>query len=242
VLWHFLLESLAYIVAFRLYLHERRAHGDFLETPHRWTIVVAAIAGAAIGSKLFYWLEDPLKTLHHWNDFAYLMAGKTIVGAILMGTIAVEFAKRRAGITRRTGDLFAMPLAVGISIGRMGCLLAGLADNTYGLPTSLPWGIDLGDGVRRHPVELYETAAMIVLALCLRRIRPPRFNEGDRFRAFVLAYFSWRFLIDFLKPGVRFGGVTILQWICLVAFLWYTPDLRRMISRRPPTKEALANG
>jgi phosphatidylglycerol:prolipoprotein diacylglycerol transferase len=61
------------------------------------------------------------------------MAGKTIVGAILMGTIAVEFAKRRVGITRRTGDLFAIPLAVGIAIGRLGCLLAGVADNSYAI-------------------------------------------------------------------------------------------------------------
>jgi phosphatidylglycerol:prolipoprotein diacylglycerol transferase len=242
VLWHFFLESLAYLVAFRLYLHERRKRGDFLDTPHRWTIVVAAIAGAAIGSKLLYWLEDPQKTLHHWNDLAYLMAGKTIVGAILIGTISVELAKRHAGITRRTGDLFAIPLAAGVAIGRLGCLFAGLADNTYGVPTSLPWGIDLGDGVRRHPVQLYETGAMILLALCLRHIRPPRFAEGDRFRAFVLGYFGWRFVIDFLKPGVRFGGATILQWICLAAFVWYTPDLRRMIIRVPRAKEALANG
>ncbi len=242
MLRHFLLESLAYCVAFRLYLRARRAQGDFLETSTRWTIVAAAIAGAAIGSKLLYWLEDPPTTLHHWNDFTYLMAGKTIVGAILIGTIAVEIAKRFVGIRRRTGDLFAIPLAVGIAIGRLGCLAAGVADNTYGLPTSLPWGIDLGDGVSRHPVQLYEVAAMILLAVALRNIRPPRFDEGDRFRAFLLAYFSWRFLVDFLKPGVRFGGVTILQWTCLAACLWYTPDLRRMIAHRVRSKEALANG
>ncbi len=47
--------------------------------------------------------------------------------------------KRIAGIRSRTGDLFAVPLCVGIAIGRIGCFLAGLADDTYGKPTSLPW-------------------------------------------------------------------------------------------------------
>ena len=221
VLWHFLFESLAYFVAFRLYLWERRKSGDFLDTGTRWSIVVAAIGGAVAGSKVLFWLEDPVRTLHQWNNLEYLLGGKTVVGAILGGTIAVEWIKRRLGITRRTGDLFAVPLAVGIAIGRIGCFLAGLKDDTHGIATTLAWGVDWGDGIRRHPVQLYESAAMAVLAVGLWRVGPPQFAEGSRFRVFLLAYFGWRVLVDFLKPGVRFGGVTVLQWCCLGALMWY---------------------
>jgi phosphatidylglycerol---prolipoprotein diacylglyceryl transferase len=228
VRWHFAFELLAYSVAFRLYLSARQRQGDFLNERLRWSVVVASIVGAAVGSKVLYWLEDPFKTAAHWNDLTYLMGGKTIVGAILGGIIAVEWTKRRAGIRRRTGDLFAIPLAVGIAIGRIGCFFAGKADDTYGIPTLLPWGIDLGDGIPRHPVPLYEMGAMILLAVLLLRIKPPRFQEGDRFRVFVLAYFAWRFAVDFLKPGVRFGGLTLLQWACVAALLWYARDLLRM--------------
>jgi prolipoprotein diacylglyceryltransferase len=242
VLWHFVLESLAYAAAFQLYLYERRKHGDFLEPQRRWSIVAAAMAGAAFGAKFFYWLEDPVKTFHHWNDFRYLMAGKTIVGAILGATMAVEFAKRRIGISSRTGDLFAIPLAIGIAVGRIGCFLAGTDDGAYGLATSLPWAIDFGDGVRRHPVQLYEVAAMLTLAAILTRVRSPRFERGDGFRIFMLSYFAWRLAVDFLKPGARFGGLLVLQWISLAALLWYAPDLRRMIRRTPGRKEALASG
>lgn len=227
VLWHLLFESLAYFVAFRLYLRQRR-QGDFLDTPTRWSIVVAAIGGAAIGSKVLAWFEDPQRTLQHWNSLEYLLGGKTVVGAILGGTIAVECAKRALGIRRRTGDLFAIPLAAGIAIGRIGCFLAGPQDETHGIATSLPWAVDLGDGVRRHPVQLYEVAAMLVLVPVIRRIGPPRFAEGDRFRAFLPAYFAWRLMIDFLKPGVRFGGLTVLQWCSLAALAWYARDLWRM--------------
>jgi phosphatidylglycerol:prolipoprotein diacylglycerol transferase len=242
LLWHFIFESLAYAVAFRLYLIERRKAGDFLEPSLRWTIVVAAIAGAAVGSKVLFWLEDPARTLAHWNSVEYLMGGKTIVGAILGGTIAVEWVKRRKGVTRRTGDLFAVPIAIGIAIGRIGCFLAGIQDDTYGIATVLPWGVDLGDGVRRHPVQLYETGAMILLAFLLARIVPPRYAEGDRFRVLLLAYFGWRVFVDFLKPGIRFGGVTAIQWCCIAALIWYAPDLRRMLFADSIAKGAVVNG
>jgi phosphatidylglycerol---prolipoprotein diacylglyceryl transferase len=226
--WHFFFESLAYAVAFRIYVSERKNAGDFLETSTRWNIVIAAIAGAAVGSKLLYCFENPQLTAHNWTNIPYLLAGKTMVGGLLGGTIAVELVKRRTGLRRRTGDLFAIPIAIGIAIGRIGCFLAGKQDDTYGIPTTLPWGLDLGDGIRRHPVQLYEVLAMLILAALLARVTRPKFAEGDRFRLFVLAYYAWRLAIDFLKPGVRFESLTILQWTCAAALLWYTPDLIRI--------------
>jgi phosphatidylglycerol---prolipoprotein diacylglyceryl transferase len=240
--WHFVFESAAYVVAFRLYLLERRKHGDFLSDENRWTIVVAAIAGAAAGSKLLYWFEDPVRTLHQWTNLSYLLGGKTIIGAILGGIIAVESAKRCSGITRRTGDLFALPILAGIAIGRIGCFLAGIKDDTYGLPTTLPWGVDFGEGILRHPVQLYEVAAAGALAFLLYRIRPPRFEEGERFRAFVIGYCAWRVFVDFLKPGVRFGGFTILQWACIAALIWYGRAFVRLFYRPLAQSEALSNG
>ncbi len=240
--WHFLFESLAYLVAFRIYVRQRQNTGDFLETQTRWSIIVAAVVGAAIGSKLLYWCEDPLRTAHEWRSVQYLLEGKTIVGALLGGTIAVEFTKWRAGIQRRTGDLFAIPITIGIAIGRIGCFLAGKQDDTYGIATSLPWGVDLGDGVMRHPVQLYEVAAMVALAILLARIHTPRFAEGDRFRLFVICYYSWRLLVDFLKPGIRFAGLTTLQWACACAILWYAHDLWRIASGALKPKEALVAG
>lgn len=81
--WHFLFESLVYAVAFRIYISQRNRAGDFLETSSRWNIMVAAVAGAAIGSKLLYCLEDPQLTAQHWKNIPYLLAGKTMVGGLL---------------------------------------------------------------------------------------------------------------------------------------------------------------
>ena len=238
MVWHLLFESLAYLVAFRLYLRERARAGDFLDDSTRWTIVAAAVAGAVFGSKFLYWLEDPARTWQNIANISYLIGGKTVVGALLGGTIAVELVKRRIHITRRTGDLFAVPLAAGIAIGRIGCFLAGTADDTHGIATSLPWAVDLGDGVRRHPVQLYECFAMTLLAIALSRIRA---EEGGRFRLFLFSYCAWRVFVDFLKPGIPFAGMTVLQWCCLAAAAWYARDARRLLAN-PLPRSVQVNG
>jgi phosphatidylglycerol:prolipoprotein diacylglycerol transferase len=228
---HWLFETIAYVVGFRLYLWQRRRRGDVIADGTRWSIVAAAIAGAAIGSKLLYWLEDPALTLQHANDLVFLMAGKTVVGGLVGGLIAVEGTKKFIGVRESTGDLFAVPLALGIAIGRIGCFLAGLQDHTYGLPTTLPWGVDFGDGITRHPTQLYEAAFLAWLAWYLARasLRPspsPHVN-GDLYKLFMVSYLGLRLAIDFIKPGLAFAGLTSIQWVCLLTLVHYRRDIAR---------------
>ncbi len=53
-------------------------------------------------------------TWHNLHNPAYLMGGKTIVGALIFGLISVELIKRYIGLRQSTGDLYAIPLALGI--------------------------------------------------------------------------------------------------------------------------------
>jgi prolipoprotein diacylglyceryltransferase len=78
--------------------------------------------------------------------------------------------KRYIGLRTSTGDLYAIPLALGIAIGRIGCFLTGLSDNTYGIPTNLPWAINFGDGIPRHPTQLYEILFLLALIPFLYRV------------------------------------------------------------------------
>jgi prolipoprotein diacylglyceryltransferase len=247
---HTLFEGMAYVVATAVYLCLRRHFGDSLPTPIRWTVVAAAVAGATLGSKLLYWLEDPQATLLHRNDVAYLMGGKTIVGALVFGMMAVEIMKRYLGLEQSTGDLYALPLALGIAIGRIGCFLTGLADDTYGVATSLPWGVDFGDGIRRHPTQLYEIVFLLGLILVLVRVLvrvlrspPPSaapeaapaavFRSGDVFKFFMVAYLSFRLLSDFIKPYPRvFLSLGAIQWACVLVLLYYARDIVRWLKER----------
>jgi len=231
---HLFFEVLAYFVGFRVYLWLRRNFVDRISDPLRWAVFAAAVAGAAVGSKALFWLEDPRVTWQNLHDRIYLISGKTIVGALLGGLIAVEAMKRYIGLRESSGDLYAIPLALGIAIGRIGCFLTGVADNTYGIPTSLPWAVDFGDGIRRHPTQLYEAIFLLlfipVLVHVLRKIQAAskRFLSGDAFKVFMVSYLGFRFLCDFLKPYPNlFAGLGTIQWACVIGVLYYSRDIWR---------------
>lgn len=198
---HLLFEVAGYIAGIVIYTLARKR--DPINDRDRATVLAGAALGAAIGARALV-----------------LFAGKTIVGGLLGGLIGVELIKKWNGITRSTGDILAYPLMAAIAIGRIGCFLTGPIDKTAGLPTALPWGIAMGDSVRRHPVALYEIAFLIVLAFMLRK---PMRIEGDRFRVFLSSYLVFRFFIDFLKPepapiALR---LTSIQWACILGVLYY---------------------
>ncbi len=233
---HWLFESLAYFIGFRLYLWQRRRQGDVVDFEHRMWVVAAAIAGAAIGSKVLNWFADPHLFLRNWNNPFFLMSGKTVVGGLIGGLFAVEWTKRRLGITARTGDLFALPLCLGIAIGRIGCFLSGLEDDTYGIATTLPWGINFGDGITRHPTQLYEMLWLGLLALLIYRasLRPHR--NGDLFKMFMAGYFAFRLAVDFIKPGGTAFGLGGIQWACVGMLLYYARDWPFLLGLRQPDK------
>lgn len=233
---HLFFEFLAYAVALCAYLVLRRRFGDNIAAPTRWAVVAGAVAGGAIGAKLLFLFEDPQLTIHNLHNPAYLTGGKTIVGALAFGLLFVELLKKYIGVGRSTGDLYAIPLCLGIAVGRIGCFLTGLPDNTYGTPTSLPWGVDFGDGITRHPTQLYEIAFLLVLASALyfvtRSITRENtvFKLGDAFKLFMVAYMAFRLLCDFIKPYPKvFLGLRAIQWVCLLVLLYYFSDVVRWL-------------
>jgi prolipoprotein diacylglyceryltransferase len=220
---HLLFESLAYFIGFRVYLWTRRKERIPVEKA-LW-IVVGAIFGADIGSKLVYWFENPFKTLHEWNSLTYLLEGKTIVGGLLGGMIGVETAKKIIGWENSTGDDFVLPLIVGMMIGRIGCFLTGLSDHTYGTPTNWITGVDFGDGVKRHPTQLYEFAFLLVLGIILMRIKRALAKvlwEGYLFQFFMLSYLIFRLAIDFIKPTPHpYFHLNNIQLACIAGIIYY---------------------
>lgn len=220
--WHPVMETLAYAAGFAVYRLQRARQGDIVAEPQRWTVLAAAAVGALVGSRLLGVAEQWPTVEQAWHsgrtmELLLSPGGKTIVGGLLGGWLGVELVKRLSGITRRTGDLFALPLCVGIAIGRVGCLIAGLADDTYGKPTSLPWAVDLGDGVGRHPVQIYEILFLVLLGIVVSR--PGQWPEGLRFRVFLGGYLAWRLVIDFWKPQPLIHGLNLIQWSCAAGIL-----------------------
>jgi prolipoprotein diacylglyceryltransferase len=185
-----------------------------------YPILLGCLLGAAFGNKLVHKFEMGISPLTGLSHLEWWLGGQSIVGGLLGGWIGVEAGKAMAGVKDRTGDDFVRPVLLGIVIGRLGCFLAGLHDGTYGLATSLPWGADFGDGIPRHPTQLYELllalAALLAYPVWSRKLAVV---PGLAFRLFMLAYLAWRLLIDALKP-VPFVyplGLSGIQWVCLAS-------------------------
>ena len=212
---HPVFESMGYGIGYLVYKRARRKAGDVLNEKQRWEVIASSAVGALLGSRILGLLEQAPRMHIGWSQLLLPGGGKTIVGGLLGGWFAVELVKRMQGIKSRTGDLFAVPLCIGIGIGRIGCLLAGLADDTYGKPTQRSWAVNFGDGIPRHPTQAYEILFLVALAFALEWMKRRPHVNGAVFRAFLTAYLSWRFLIDFLKPQPLVAGINLIQWACV---------------------------
>ncbi len=218
---HILFESLAYAISFRLLLI--RVRKDAIAPSQRSSVIVGGMIGALIGAKLLVGLEHLSLLWQNQQQFLLLLAqGKTVVGALLGGLIGVEITKKIIGVHQSTGDVFVYPLILGTGIGRIGCFLTGLSDRTYGIATKLPWGIDFGDGIFRHPTQLYEILFLILLIIFLQFRSRYQYQNGDLFKFYLISYFTFRFLVDFIKPNFHpFLGLSAIQVACLLTIVYY---------------------
>ncbi len=227
---HVVFETLAYFIGFRIYSWERKNAGDIVGPSTRWTIILSAAIGGAIGSKFLHHLSSPERLAAHWQDPLFIMGGKTIVGGLLGGFLCVEVVKKYYGIKKSTGDLFAIPLCIAIAVGRIGCFLSGTMDDTIGAHTQLPIGIDFGDGLR-HPTPLYEIFFLITLALAIYKRKNRPYLEGQLFSLFMFSYLTFRFFCDFLKDYEILFGLRGIQWACLFGLIHYGLKLRVCAAR-----------
>ncbi|HEY4161862.1 MAG TPA: prolipoprotein diacylglyceryl transferase family protein [Dongiaceae bacterium] len=193
--------------------------------------VIAVALGAGVGALLAGGFNMSLAGLPP--------LGHSIAGAIAGGIVGAEVYKLAFNIKGSTGLVFVAPLAMGIFVGRWGCFFSGLPDYTYGTPTALPWGVDFGDGIPRHPVQLYESFAMLgflvwfvwSLHCAVRSVDHHPLVLRCGFPLMVGFYAFQRFLWEFLKPYAKvWGPFDMFHFLCLALFgysLWMLWGERR---------------
>jgi len=183
-------------------------------------ILLGALAGGAIGAKLLdLFVEYKYITPQYWelNNFFY---GKTIVGGLIGGAIGVFLIKKYFGIKERRGNLFAPAIAIGVAIGRIGCFFRGCC---YGKSTNLPWGVNFGDGILRHPTQIYEAVFMLIMFFVLEFLKTKNPKPGQLFKILMVSYFTFRFFIEFLRAGdIFYLGLTAFQIVCIFAIIYLT--------------------
>lgn len=217
---HLIFETLAFFIGVRLYYFLRKGNNDPISDMNRLWILLSAMIGALLGSRIIALFENPNEIAQ--QTFLTFYQNKTVAGGFFGGLFGVEWCKKIIRLTIASGDLYVFPILTALVIGRIGCFAMGILEPTYGIETSFFTGLDLGDGKLRHPVALYEIITMLILIFFFISVKKVQLQNGDRFKIFMIAYFLYRFLVEFIKPyHPLFLGLSIIHWISIFIFIYY---------------------
>lgn len=188
-----------------------------LGEPQRTGVLLFAVGGAILGA---YGLELPADRLG-WSapigDGALPLGGRTVLGGLIGGWLAVEAGKRAFGIRVATGDDFALPLAIALGFGRLGCLSAGCCGGRACEPGPLAWTD--AQGVARVPVQLVEAGFHFIAAIALFVAIRRGALGGRRLAVYLTAYAALRFVLEGVRENpVVALGLTWYQFLALVLF------------------------
>ncbi len=196
----------------------------------RGLLVLAGFIGGALGAKLPFVLgagDGPFSSAAWFKD------GKTITTGLMGAYLGVELAKTLLKIRVKTGDSFALPLALALAVGRWGCFFNGCC---CGVETSMPWGVDFGDGVCRHPTQAYESLFHLGMALVLWNLLRRGALPCQHLKLYLIAYGVYRFATEFIRPEPEYWlNLTFYQWISLaliagLAGQWLADNGRLIVS------------
>ena len=187
--------------------------------------VYCAIAGI-FGAKLFMFLFDAREYLSHPAEIFSLeslrAAGVFHGGFLAALVVAALYIRRQRLPLWPTMDVFAPGISLGHAIGRLGCFAAGCC---WGKACSLPWGVYFHSdeaapvplNTPLHPVQLYESAAnLIIFGILYRRFQRPH-SPGGVIGLYLVLYSTARFLIEFFREHEQslIGPFSITQWLAI---------------------------
>lgn len=226
---HLVLEYASFFFGFRYYKYLKSKTQDTVSNQNRLSSILGAVIGAFLGSRIMGYLENPISITVEL--LPQLINLKTIMGGLFGGLLGVEIAKKIISEKQSTGDLYTLPIILGIFIGRIGCFLMGIDEFTYGIETTFWLGMDLGDGKMRHPLALYELCYLIVLFGWIHYRKGQSLENGSLFKEFMIAYFGFRFVIEFWKPNQFFIlGLSSIQWLCIICWCYYSKYLAKLLN------------
>lgn len=225
----FMLLALAVFVLVRHFV-PRPAALAVLPWWKRLGLALAAFIGGSLGAKLAFAPRSP----GDWLKLqAWISDGKTIMTGLIGAYLAVELAKYLMEVRVKTGDTFALPLALAMSVGRWGCFFNGCC---YGTETTLPWGVSFYvPGEERyvvcHPTQIYESLFHFTMGLVLWQLMMRDLLPGQRLKLYLISYAVYRFLTEYIRPEpLWLMGLTFYQWAAVALAVGLT--MQWLVERR----------
>ena len=202
--------ALAFLVC--SFLAKRRAASIGMDGEKILDLTILLIMSGVIGGRIMFVILDleyfktrPLDIFKLWEGGLVWYGG--LILAVISGAVFLRIYKMPI---LKTADLMMPYVALGQAIGRIGCFLNGCC---YGKTPALP-------------TQLFESAAMLIVYLILRRRVP---SNGRTFFLYLILYSVFRFFNEFIRGDNMLAvmGLTFSQFISVIIFtaaaiLWKT--------------------
>ncbi len=220
----------AFIIAGLLFYLEARKKGVSQDTVLK--ILLLILIGAIVGGRLFFVLENlSVFIAKPLSIFAYGLGGETSYGGIILAVLFVwlYLRKNKEINFSQVLDMTAPYLALGLAIARIGCFLNW---DDFGIQSTLPWAIKVGNDIARHPTQLYELiycGIIFGLLIWFKKIKTSGKESGFKrmlnkpgamFLIFLILYSVFRFFNDFLRVYEHYWlGMATSQWLLILTFV-----------------------
>jgi phosphatidylglycerol:prolipoprotein diacylglycerol transferase len=240
---------LATAVLMALWTAKVRAEGVGMDAAHivdfgLW-LVIWALLGAKIMLVVVEWkryLGDPAQL------FGLARAGGVFLGGFIAAIIAAFVMLRRYKLEALpTFDVLAPSLALGQTIGRIGCFFAGCC---WGHECDLPWAITYTDPaaaanvgtplhIAVHPFPAYAAAFNFSVFLVLSWLFKKALEPGRVFASYLILYGIGRFCLEFTRGdemrGLYFNGLVSTSQLISAGLIVIGTGLHLWIGRRGRT-------
>jgi phosphatidylglycerol---prolipoprotein diacylglyceryl transferase len=181
---------------------------------------VVGVIGGLLGAKLLWTVE--FAGQDSVSNLLFSRGGFSWFGGFLGGVGSGLWMLHRHRVPLIPALAAAAPaLAVGHAIGRIGCFLVG---DDYGRPSGLPWAVAFPEGLppttaRVHPTQLYEAAALAVVAWLLIRWRRRGVADAEVLGRYLVLAGSIRFAIEFIRVNLRILGPLTLAHVLALSLV-----------------------
>lgn len=218
-----------------LLLTESRLKARGVEAGVALDVSFWAIPFGIVGGRFFHVITHPNDYFYQGADllapFRIWEGGLAIYGALLFGAVGAYIGARKSGIKLTSYlDAVAPGILLAQAIGRWGNYFN---NELFGLPTDLPWGLEipssnraypagLPEGVLFHPTFLYESIwSLVGVAILLAADKRFNLRWGRMIGLYFIYYSVGRIWVEAIRidPSEIVLGLRINIWSAIVGIV-----------------------
>lgn len=215
--WYGLMYLIGFVAAWRLGIY-RAEHTDRWNRKQVEDLIfygaLGVVLGGRIGYTLFYnfpaFIEEPMSIFYIWKGGMSFHGG--LLGVI---TAFYLFARKNSMSFFEVSDFMAPMVPIGLGAGRVGNFIN---KELIGRPMEsiMPWAMDYGDQIARHPSSLYQALTegvllFIIVWLYSSRPRPLMATSA----VFIICYGTFRFITEFFRTPDAHIGFLAFDWLTM---------------------------